>query len=498
MVLSPAARFLPYCALLCSTAEAFVAHRSYAATTATRGGATGSQILPHTQRFVATQDDSADAIFDGELWLKGAIRQQLEKGWNPEGVINGVPDKEFRPPGEQAPFPTQWEAPPGWKGGFAQSNPAFAYPQTHPDLSSIPVTTNLEHIPNVTRMMKAKWPEFSWEMVPGNDSTRVYCRFTEYISRYGYDDEGQVWSVICPQQGADLGRLGEANVEITVTGVRGYLDEAAKPSPSVAVELGVMGQIWLTIQTPLLTALLNHVFPSTEEYPIKKAKSIRIQTHEVGNKLQPLFRNDNGVSKQFISPPFAQHWDEAALVTNLEVQIGEILKNKSENGKVTKEVDDFNQMILNLFNLSTGNMLYHQNKLSWNIWLTAPQPVNQVEWKNHAAFWRESLDSTHIYPRGLSPQTNPRRFDGSVEEPYNSVAFVKMELNELKMFMDKHYNHDTAEKRLTDPDDVFNEENYKILGVLQKEVKKHIIKKVKKGVKKGVKKVGKKVLKEIF
>ena len=87
-------------------------------------------------------------------------------------------------------------------------------------------------------------------MVPGNDSTRVYCRFTEYISRYGYDDEGQVWSVICPQQGADLGRLGEANVEITVTGVRGYLDEAAKPSPSVAVELGVMGQIWLTIQTP--------------------------------------------------------------------------------------------------------------------------------------------------------------------------------------------------------------------------------------------------------
>ena len=87
-------------------------------------------------------------------------------------------------------------------------------------------------------------------MVPGNDSTRVYCRFTEYISRYGYDDEGQVWSVICPQQGADLGRLGEANVEITVTGVRGYLDEMAKPSPSVAVELGVMVQVWLTSQTP--------------------------------------------------------------------------------------------------------------------------------------------------------------------------------------------------------------------------------------------------------
>ena len=175
MVLSPAARFLPYCALLCSAAEAFVVHRSTAATTATRGGATGSQILPHTQLFVATQDESStaanttntkipDKIFDGKLWLKGAIRQKLDKGWNPDGVINGVPDKEFLPPGEPAPFPTKWEAPPGWKGGFAQSNPAFAYPQTHPDLSSIPVTTNLGNIPKVTRMMKAKWPEFSWEV----------------------------------------------------------------------------------------------------------------------------------------------------------------------------------------------------------------------------------------------------------------------------------------------------------------------------------------------
>jgi len=469
---------------------------STAETTATRGGATDSQVVTQDESSATaattTQTKISDAIFDGELWLKGTIRQQLEKGWNPEGVINGVPDSEFCPSGEQTPFPTKWEAPPGWKGGFAQSNPAFAYPQTHPDLSSIPVTTNLENIPKVTRMMKAKWPEFSWEMVPGNDSTRLFCRFTEYISQYGYDDEGRIWSIICPQQGAPLGRLGEANIEVTVTGVRGYLDEAAKPSPSVAAELGVMGQIWLTSSTPILTALLNYMsifYGSIEEYPIKKAKSIRIQTYEVGNKLQPLFKNDNGVSKRFISPPFAQHWDEAAAVTNLEVQIGEILKNKSENGKVTKEVDDFNQMILNLVNLSTGNMLYRQNVLAWNIWLTAPEPVNQVEWKNHAAFWRESMDSTHTTPRGLSPQAKPRRFDGStLEQYYDSVAFDKMELNELKMFMDKHYDHDAAKKRATDPDDVFTEENLKILGDLQKEIGKHIKEDIKKRVKKILKK----------
>jgi len=251
------------------------------------------------------------STFDGELWTKAAIREKKDKGWNPEGVINGVPDKKWCPLGPQLSFPTKWEAPPGWKGGFAQSKPAFAYPQTRPDLSSIPVTTNLENIPKITRMLKAKWPEFSWQMVPGDDSTRVFCRFTEYISRLGYDDKGQVWSIICPQLGAGLGRLGEANIEVTVTGVRGYLDEMAKPSPSVAVELGVMVQVWLTSQTPLSTALLNFMsifYSSTEEYPIRKAKSIRIQTYEEGNKLQPLIRLGNGTNDRFIAPPFAEHW----------------------------------------------------------------------------------------------------------------------------------------------------------------------------------------------
>ena len=134
-------------------------------------------------------------------------------------------------------------------------------------------------------------------------------------------------------------------------------------------------------------------------------------------------------------------------------------------------------------------MLYSQNKLAWNSWLTAPQPVNQVEWKNHAAFWWESMDSTHTTPRGLSSEAKPRRFDGStLEHTYDSVALDKMELNELKMFMDKHYDHDTAKKRATDPDHVFTEENLKILGDLQKEVGKHIKENIKNGVKRVLKK----------
>ena len=146
-----------------------------------------------------------------------------------------------------------------------------------------------------------------------------------------------------------------------------------------------------------------------------------------------------------------------------------------------------NYTILNLVNLANGNMLYHQNVLSWNVWATAPEPVDQAEWKNRAAFWRESLDSTHNIPRGLVPASKPRRFDGSAVA--HRVAFDKMELQEIKKFMDKHYDHDAAKKRATDPDDVFTEEDHKILGNLQKEVGKHIKEDIQNGVKKIMKKI---------
>src|SRR6185312_7317507 len=49
----------------------------------------------------------------------------------------------------------------GWIGGFAQSNPAFAYPD--PDLSSLPLLDNMDNIRLLERQQAALWPEFSWE-----------------------------------------------------------------------------------------------------------------------------------------------------------------------------------------------------------------------------------------------------------------------------------------------------------------------------------------------
>src|SRR4051812_8588661 len=57
-----------------------------------------------------------------------------------------------------------------WKGGFAQSDPAFAYPD--PDLSSLPLLKNMDNINLLQRQQAALWPEFSWETERGNPDKR--------------------------------------------------------------------------------------------------------------------------------------------------------------------------------------------------------------------------------------------------------------------------------------------------------------------------------------
>jgi len=49
--------------------------------------------------------------------------------------------------------------------------------------------------------------------------------------------------------------------------------------------------------------------------------------------------------------------------------------------------------------------------LTWNVWFTAPEVVNEQEWRNHADEWRESIDADHDSPGG--PGTIPRHFDGT-------------------------------------------------------------------------------------
>jgi hypothetical protein len=89
---------------------------------------------------------------------------------------------------------------------------------------------------------------------------------------------------------------------------------------------------------------------------------------------------------------------------------------------------------LDIFNLAAGNMLKQFNVLSWNVWFTAPDLVDQAEWAAHAEYWRTSLDADHGSPDG---EGSPARyFDGSPFKPVETIAEEEEAI--LKAWMEKH------------------------------------------------------------
>lgn len=104
----------------------------------------------------------------------------------------------------------------GWKGGFLKKHPKMNYPS--PNLDGLKFTDNLDNIHKITRQQRVLWPEFTWETRKGEkDPKRCFQMFAPDISRIGYDNSGQSWSIICPQQGTFIPGVGTLNVEVTVT-----------------------------------------------------------------------------------------------------------------------------------------------------------------------------------------------------------------------------------------------------------------------------------------
>ncbi len=309
---------------------------------------------------------------------------------------------------------------PGWKGGFEASNPDFAYP--NPDLTSLPMLGNLDNIDKLQRQQKVLWPEFSWLTDPSDpkDPKRCYQMFAPDISRLGYTDDGRVYAIICPQQGACSPEIGCMNVEVTVTGNRGWANEDDK---TLAGDMSVIGQIWFSPsahQNPFVKRVWDHFAANNLPFPSDKAHAIQVTTHNPGQPDQVIFPLRKGESTDFPIPDFARHPHLAWTVGHLGVQIGPIVKTG------IKIVDEFNQLIMDIFNLASGNMLQNGNVLTWNVWFTAPDHVDQQEWADHAEKWRQSIDADHGSPEGEGRIA--RYYDGS---PFKAgKALISRELED--------------------------------------------------------------------
>ncbi len=307
--------------------------------------------------------------------------------------------------------------PDGWIGGFAQSNTAFAYP--NPDLSSLPLLDNMANIDSLKRQQAALWPEFSWETQKGAaDPKRCFQMFAPDISRLGYTNEGRIYSIICPQQGICSDTYGCMNVEVSVTGQRGWVDESTK---LMAADMTVEGKIWFSpsgLQNQFIQELLEAFTTANLPFPSTKANAIRVSTHLPGNPNQPVFPVRSGLSKLFTSPNFTIH-PQAFTTAFIDVEIGPI---KSTNNHT---VDEFNKLVMEFFNLASGKMLQEGNILSWNVYLATPDLVDQQEWKTHAERWRQSIDVEHDH----GPGSIVRYADGT---PFNAEeALIEQKISEL-------------------------------------------------------------------
>jgi hypothetical protein len=292
---------------------------------------------------------------------------------------------------------------------------------------------NMANIPLLQRQLDVLWPEFSWQTVIGDESSRCYQMFAPDISRAGYTSAGRVYSIICPQQGAYSPTLGDLNIEVTVTGNRGWVDESASnlDYDLVAVDMNVTGKIWFgpVAKTRFVYKLLELVFEEEGlPFPLDKAHAIQVTLHRVGDPDEPTIEVRSGINDGFPNPDFATHEAEAWAVANVAVQIGPILQHH------IPMVDDFNALVMDVFNLASGNLLSPGNVLTWNVWLDAPTLVDQAEWKAHAEYWRHSLDTGHGSPDG--PGTQPRYFDGTPFAPFGSVEAQEKAL--IRAFMKKH------------------------------------------------------------
>lgn len=302
-----------------------------------------------------------------------------------------------------------------WEGGYKETNPDFDYPT--PDLQIIPATGNLENISRLQRQQKVVWPEFSWLSPQG----RCYQMFAPGISRLGYDAQGRVFAIICPQQGAAIPGLGSMNVEVTVTGVRGWVDESNK---SLAADMSVIGQIWFapsSTENPVLKALWDDCEKNGMKFPFNKENAIKVATSNPQDPTEKLFPLTNGPTPttEFPIPEFAKHENISWNVAHLGVRIGAVISTEDAR------VDHFNQTILNLFNIASGDMLKDGHTLTWNVWFTEPETVNIDDWTGHAERWRDSIQADHGSPDG--PGTDPRFLDGSPFNPLKGLFEEELE-----------------------------------------------------------------------
>jgi hypothetical protein len=281
--------------------------------------------------------------------------------------------------------------PSGWVGHSEKTDPDFPYPKA--DLTSLPLLDNLTYIRNLQRQQKAYWPEFTWLTDPTADPdaehNRCYEMFSPDVSRLGYDNTGRVWAIICPQQGVWVDNIVCLNIEVSVFSQRGWVNETTK---QFAADMTVGAQVWFSpsdADKGIYDFLSAYAADKGYAFPLSKQNAIQIELLSPEFPPLPYLKVRAGVVPGIDYPEWVMHYNEPDFwsTANVQVKIGAI---KQTTDAV---VNEFNHLVMNAFNIASGNLLQYGNILTWNLWVGTPERVEQKEWTDHANTWRTSIDS---------------------------------------------------------------------------------------------------------
>lgn len=296
--------------------------------------------------------------------------------------------------------------PPGFIGGGYGYNSEF---NTF-EYNNIPLRGNHDRDNEGTRMMRGWWPEFNWFEYPGTKyKNKVYKRADQDITRILYNNRGEILSIICPQFGMCISHLGCLRIEVTVTHVKGWINENNKKCRG---NIKVVVQVWIdnfSKENP--PGLIKYI---TDNYkgnlPFNKKNAIQIKCYankENTNELIELQDMNN------IIPNL--HPEANMIVGFKELYVGPI--SNDENYLI-------NKLIIDSASIAESNFFKKNNIISWTVYFTHPELVNMNEYLKHVKELKHSIEVT---------KNNPlRQKHVPILNEYGEIPSIQIELlNEL-------------------------------------------------------------------
>ena len=245
-------------------------------------------------------------------------------------------------------------------------------------LENMKLYGNHERDEQGTRMARGWWPEFRWNITDSNvdySYDMVYQRFDQDITRLLYNDKGEILSLICPQIGNCVDYLGCLKSEVTITHIKGWINEKEKKAHGYLK--GVLA-VWIDKYDidapPQLIQLIKKYYPK-DILPFSKKNAIII----------PWYNTDGGELTEFhenIPDPYLHK--DAWMSISIAAYVGEVKKTGNNN------IDMINNIIVNIINLGTGNRGSKGNLLRWDFYLTKPELVNKQEYMDHVEKFKVS------------------------------------------------------------------------------------------------------------